>query len=96
MTHSIKQILFATDFSEGAATALNHALYWAKQLGARLIVLHVIEFQPGLDTEQPVNKMYLDYLRAQADEPLSGAVKAAEDAGVRGSLPGRSLRSRLT
>lgn len=38
----IDKILFACDFSENSRQALDHALMFAKQFNARLIILHVI------------------------------------------------------
>ncbi len=38
----IKKILFPTDFSEGAQSALPYAINLAKQYGARLYIVHVI------------------------------------------------------
>lgn len=38
----IDKILFACDFSENSGSALEHALMFARQLNARLIILHVI------------------------------------------------------
>lgn len=42
----IKKILFATDFSDNSKYALTYALSFAKQYGAKLYVLHVIQ-QPS-------------------------------------------------
>lgn len=38
----IKKILFPTDFSEGAQSALPYAIELARQYGARLYIVHVI------------------------------------------------------
>lgn len=45
-----KTILVPTDFSEGARQALRIASDLAVTHGARLLVLHVTELPPGLDT----------------------------------------------
>lgn len=82
MSQTISRILFASDFSEGAAHAQAHAVIWAEKTGARLDLLHVLEFQPGMDPEQPVNKMYLDQLRSQADQGLRQIVAALEPTRV--------------
>lgn len=37
-----RTILFATDFSQGAISAFDHAFSLTRELGARLVVLHVI------------------------------------------------------
>lgn len=38
----IRTVLFATDFTENCETAFEYALGFARQFGARLIVMHVI------------------------------------------------------
>jgi len=40
------RILVATDFSEPSKVALDYAIAFAKQLGAKLTVLHVCEVKP--------------------------------------------------
>lgn len=45
-----KTILVPTDFSEGARQALRIASDLARTHGAKLLVLHVTELPPGLDT----------------------------------------------
>ncbi len=82
MNHSIESILFATDFSECAKHAQEHATFWASTLGARLHVVHVIEFPPGMDPEQPVNKMYLDRLREESDGKLRDTIAEIERGGA--------------
>ncbi len=82
MSHTIESILFATDFSECAKHAQEHATFWASTLGARLHVVHVIEFPPGMDPEQPVNKMYLDRLRDEADGKLRDTIAEVERGGA--------------
>ncbi len=39
----IKKILFATDFSEGAAHAIPYAVDMAKRYGAKLTIVHVLQ-----------------------------------------------------
>ena len=39
----IKKIVFATDFSESSVSALRYAVDLAKQYGARLYFLHVLD-----------------------------------------------------
>ena len=43
MKTSPKRILMATDFSDGGDEALNEAIGWAKQIGAELEIIHVLE-----------------------------------------------------
>lgn len=82
MSHTIESILFATDFSECAAHAQEHATCWATTQDARLHVVHVVEFPPGMDPEQPVNKMYLDRLRDEADARLRDTIAELERGGA--------------
>lgn len=84
MNHTIESILFATDFSECAKHAQAHATLWATTHGARLHVVHVVEFPPGMDPEQPVNKMYLDRLRDEADARLRETIAEVEQDGATG------------
>lgn len=51
-----KRILFATDFSETSAYAVEHALLMARTFGAELHVLHVLE------TEIPIMMDGVSYL----------------------------------
>lgn len=41
-TVTLTTILHSTDFSENSRVALDWAIAWAQQFGARLIVLHVV------------------------------------------------------
>lgn len=78
----VRRILLATDCSEGAARAEEYALFLAASCGAALDVLHVLEFQPGMDPELPVNRLYLEELRKQAAPQLGALVARATDAGT--------------
>ena len=49
MTHSIKNVLWATDFSEESKEAMAYASFFAKAFGAKLTALHVVpDFSPAL------------------------------------------------
>jgi nucleotide-binding universal stress UspA family protein len=80
---SISRILLATDFSKGGERALQCAVAWAKRLGAHVDILHVVEFQPGMDPDQPVSKMYLEDQRHRADGQLKRVVALSADAGLK-------------
>lgn len=67
----IRKILLATDFSDCAALAQDYALLLASAWKADLAILHVLEFQPGMDPELPVNHAYLERLRKDAEAQLS-------------------------
>jgi nucleotide-binding universal stress UspA family protein len=84
MTSLIKHVLFATDFSSCAKHAQDYALAVASAWGAGLDILHVIEFQPGMDVEFPVNQMYLNHRKAEASPPLQSAKEQAIRAGLSG------------
>jgi hypothetical protein len=43
---SIKQVLFATDFSEHSAAALRYAVSLARTPGGKLVVAHVVAMGP--------------------------------------------------
>ena len=66
-----KTILFATDFSKCAARAYEYAVRMASLSEATLHILHVLEFQPGMDPEFPVNRLYLDQLRKETGEQFA-------------------------
>jgi nucleotide-binding universal stress UspA family protein len=49
MTHPIKNVLWATDFSEESKEAMAYASFFAKTFGAKLTALHVVpDFSPAL------------------------------------------------
>ncbi|MBM4124646.1 MAG: universal stress protein [Nitrospira sp.] len=74
MTPLVKRLLFATDFSDCAARAEDYAVLLAEACGAGLDILHVLEFQTGMDPEYPVNQLYLEQLRKQAAGEIDVAV----------------------
>jgi nucleotide-binding universal stress UspA family protein len=76
------RILFATDFSECAARAWEYVLFLGRTCGARLDILHVLEFQPGMDPDYDVNRMYLEQLRKQAVRQLDELVNLAALSGL--------------
>ena len=84
-SHLIRRILFATDFSESAREAQDHAVLWAGRWGATLTVLHVLDFPPGMDLDHPVHQMYLDQVRGQAEHHISGVIEALEESGAQAS-----------
>jgi len=68
MTHHIKNVLCATDFSEESKEALAYANFFAKTFGAKLTALHVVpDFSPAL---------YELWPQAQAD--LAGKIEGAK------------------
>lgn len=82
MASLITRVLLATDFSPCAARALDYALAVVSSWKAELRVLHVLEFYPGMDPQYPVNQMYLDELRKDADRQFISLEKHAAGAGV--------------
>jgi len=68
MTHHIKNVLCATDFSEESKEALAYANFFAKTFGAKLTALHVVpDFSPAL---------YELWPQAQAD--LAGKIEGTK------------------
>ena len=43
MTPAIRKMLYATDLSQNAAFALRYAVYLARQLDAKIVILHVVQ-----------------------------------------------------
>jgi nucleotide-binding universal stress UspA family protein len=68
MTHHLKNVLWATDFSDESKEALAYARHFAKALGAGLTALHVVpDFSPAL---------YEAWPDAQAE--LAGKIESAK------------------
>ena len=78
----IKRILLATDFSSCARLAEDYAWWLAAKLGARIDVLHVIEFMPGLDPQYAVNQLYLADLRNDAQREFARMERSAAEVGL--------------
>lgn len=83
MTTLARRLLFATDFSDCAARAQEYALLLATACGADLDILHVLEFQPGMDPDYPVNQLYLEQLRKEAGGRLDALVSQAARLGLK-------------
>ena len=64
------RILFATDGSQGSATAEAYACVLAQSWGASLTVMSVLEFPPGMNPDYPVNRLYLGELLKETTEKL--------------------------
>lgn len=87
----LKRILLASDFSDCAKLAETSARLLAKACAAKLEILHVLDLQPGMDPELPVNRLYLEQLRKEADRQLAGALARAAADGLAAAghqLPG--------
>src|SRR5574341_335341 len=78
----IERILLATDFSDCAARAQDYARYFAQVSSAKLEILHVLEFQPGMDPEYHVNSLYLEELRKDASRHLEDYARQAGKLGL--------------
>jgi nucleotide-binding universal stress UspA family protein len=82
MTRTSKTVLVATDFSDASDEALTHAIGLAKQMGAALDILHVIEL--GAEVF-PYGLSYFDDrggLIAHVDRELTKRADLAAAAGV--------------
>lgn len=76
------RILLATDFSACARRALDYARFLAEASAARLEILHVLEFPPGMDPDYAVNVLYLERLRKEIDQQLEDLVREAARGGI--------------
>ena len=97
----IKNILVPVDCSKCSLAGLRYAIEFAKKVGARLIVLHVVDLGPQLMTEGCGVYHLSPYKEAArrvsetADARLSASrqfrIGSFRDFGDRGILPGRNL-----
>lgn len=78
-----EKILVATDFSDCAGWAYECARRLAVDCAAQLDVVHVLEAYAGMDPEFPVNRLYLDHLRKEAEPPLNQLVQQADRSGLK-------------
>lgn len=85
------RILHATDFSACARRALEYARFLAEACSARLEILHVLEFPPGMDPDYAVNVLYLERLRKEIDGQLAELVREA----AKGTLAARGELGRV-
>lgn len=76
MSETIPQVLFATDFSDGAEPAGRVALAYAARLGARLHVLHVTR----VGWEDEMLQVLRDHVQRFADVPVTAAVETGSAA----------------
>jgi nucleotide-binding universal stress UspA family protein len=85
VTMQFRHILAPTDFSEYSKNAVASALEWAKQFGAKLTILHVVELPPypveGYVPPQ-MSATFLEDLERQASVDLAELVPEAEAAGI--------------
>ncbi len=88
MTLSQPRIMFATDFSPWAAQAEAYALCLASTWRASLTVITVLEFQPGMNPEYEVNRLYLAELMKSAKNELA-------DLTARAAARGLSVQTRI-
>ncbi|MGA6828729.1 universal stress protein [Nitrospira sp. NS4] len=82
------RILFATDFSPWAAQAEAYALCLASTWRASLTAVNVLEFQPGMNPEYEVNRLFLAEL-------MKGATQELADLKSRVAARGISLHTRI-
>jgi nucleotide-binding universal stress UspA family protein len=72
---SFQRILCAVDFSASSLCGLHYAIALAKQAGAQLSVIHVLEVQPEVVLANlPVFRDYHDWLKSTARERLTAAI----------------------
>jgi nucleotide-binding universal stress UspA family protein len=86
----IKKILFATDFSEGAAHAVPYAADMAKRYGAKLIIIHVIQdiekmtawYAPKVNMDELHRSMEAK-AKKELEQSCSGDLKVCNNAEYR-------------
>ncbi|HET7058606.1 MAG TPA: universal stress protein [Nitrospiraceae bacterium] len=81
----LNRILFATDFSEGAARAQATAFFLASACRARLEFLHVFEYQPDAFPANVINDQVIDEIRAGVGRQLDELVSRATEQGLSAS-----------
>ncbi len=86
----IKTILCPTDFSPSSQAALELARGLAKQLGAKLELVHVFQlpFYVGWEdgpAAMAATSEFMNELKQRSDEKLEAAVSACEAAGIEAS-----------
>lgn len=79
---NIERILLATDCSARAEGAEAYACKLAESWGATLTAMSVLEFAPGLDSEYPVCRLYLDELMKLATRDLAQLKERIADRGI--------------
>jgi nucleotide-binding universal stress UspA family protein len=75
---SFKQILFATDFSEGSAKGLDFAMDLAKTLNAGVVVTHVVDKRPVVTYETPEVAAVFDAEQNRSIEDTRNTFKQIE------------------
>ncbi|MEO8377799.1 MAG: universal stress protein [Candidatus Sumerlaeota bacterium] len=79
----LKQILVPTDFSEPSQNALRYALRFAKEFGAQLTLLHVVEKTAiGAGRDIPGHMGYTDEQKTIAEKNLRALTASSEAAGA--------------
>jgi len=82
---SIQKILYATDLSEAAKPAFAYAASMAARYDAGLVILHVIDEQPGLDEK------IIGYVRAEQWEEIKKRNEDDARAALIGKISTRTL-----
>ena len=82
----LKKILFPTDFSDSSNEALQYALSFAKEYGAKLVVLHVINekvFAEGINLPRVISLEELaDEMEAEAKKQLKTLIPKEQGEGL--------------
>lgn len=85
---NIERILLATDFSTWARRAEEYAFTLAASWHAKLTMMTVLEFPPGLNPDYPVNHQYLTHRMNEATAQLA-------ELKQRGSRRGIAMTTRI-
>lgn len=80
----IQRILVPVDFSDHSATAMEMAVDWAKQFGAKIRLLHCYEIRPIWVTtyEMPVPEDYQVEIRKAASRQLQAWLEKVKAEGI--------------
>lgn len=78
----IKTILVPTDFSELSNEAVDHAFSMAKQIGAKMIFLHTLEWPDHPDEMTPMYDEGFAFIKDRAGAMLHDLVERAGKEGI--------------
>jgi nucleotide-binding universal stress UspA family protein len=77
-----QHILVPLDFSDPATQALEYAIQLARQLQARLTLLHVIHIPPLMDADMTASMQYMEYIEADARRAMGACLQRVRQAGL--------------
>ena len=84
---TMKTILHPTDFSETSNHALKYALSFAKEFGATLYILHVVEDRPAVASMDVVHPPSVILWMREAEKEARAELEALAPPEMRDSVP---------